>query len=240
MLFRILPVILGALLLFYLLPVQVKFNYHYQLGASEAGVEARILLGLIILTWTSGSKGWRLTFFHPLLTIPISLPVPLHSKVKKEKGQREKPTYRQIISLLKDWERLISKALPYCRRVLRLSRLDIESFEMEVGTGDAAETGILTGLIWSTIGMFQHHFYRHRGALAGRRNYTIIPHFNRKVLKVKVGGILRVRPGHIITVMGQLVANILWEKYGKGVDISGRTSNSGFNENCHGEYQRNG
>jgi hypothetical protein len=160
------------------------------------------------------------------------LPVPAKSLVKREGGEGERVKIEGLVSLLRDWVGLLTKALPYCRRLLPLRSLKIKSFHMELGTGDAAETGILTGLLWSFLGIFQHHL----GARTGRGKFTIIPHFNRQVLRIEVSGILQVQPGHIITVMGQLLAKIIWEKYGKGVDAGGRTSNSRFNENCHGEY----
>jgi len=226
----LLVLIIGALVLFLLLPVPIRFRYHHRQGAGDLAIEADLLFGLITLAWAGARRGLQLTLFHPCLTIPIPFPGSFKSPAGKEGGQGERPKYEQLVSLLRDGRRFLPQVLSYSRRLLRMSRLEIESLEMELGTGDAAETGILTGLLWSSLGLLRHLFP------AGEGNYKIIPHFNRAVLKIRVSGILQVRPGHIITVMLQLLVKMLWEKYGKGVDLGGRTSNSGFNENCHGEY----
>lgn len=130
------------------------------------------------------------------------------------------------------WKGYIKVVLPSLRRLFSRSKIDVHQLRLEIGTGDAAETGIMVGFLWGGIGLFSPILF-HRNKFAPQ----IIPAYNRQVFNMEFCGILEVRPVHIISGVLGLLVSILWGKYtSKGEGVCGGTSNPRFNANCHGKY----
>jgi hypothetical protein len=83
-----------------------------------------------------------------------------------------------------------------------LNRHDIHAeiaIKLEQGTGDAAQTGIICGLLWSSAGILNSHISRHL-KISGFKA-SVIPCFNKKRFAVDASCIFHVRLVHIIVVL---------------------------------------
>ncbi len=88
---------------------------------------------------------------------------------------------------------------------------------IELGTGDAASTGIAQGMIWATAGtvhgLLSNYFdFKSTKIYNNRQKYTtnfpeihIIPHYNERCFDIKAEGIIYTRLVHIIPVIIRLL-----------------------------------
>lgn len=105
-----------------------------------------------------------------------------------------------------------------------------------IGTGDAAQTAWLTGALWSVVGVALIPVYGLVKVAPGAPQVSIEPDFQREQLRFEAECIVRFKNGDFIIA----VAVFGWNWLKRGVKGIGRSSNSGFNENRYGKYQRNG
>ncbi len=205
------PLVLGLFVLLLLLlyhPLRVKIAYHYCNGTAKADLRMCVLGASFCLGLGEGRPG------------------------EKRILPGEVMDAHTFLLSWKKWKEYIMIALPHLRRLFSVSKIYFHYFKLEVGTGDAAETGIIVGLLWGGIGMLSP-------LLLPRVKFEphIIPAYNRQLLDICFSGILEVRPVHIISVMVGLFISLLEKKNTlKGEGLSGGTSNPGFNANCHGKY----
>jgi hypothetical protein len=81
------------------------------------------------------------------------------------------------------------------------------SWGTTVGTGDAAETGVLTGLIWTIKSILL-------GIVAGYIRWDqspqleVAPQFNQAILEIRFHSIIRFRLGHAILAITRLLAHM--------------------------------
>jgi hypothetical protein len=97
---------------------------------------------------------------------------------------------------LKDHKSLLEDIRKY------LNRHDIHAelgVELKQGTGDAAQTGIVCGLLWSAAGVLNSYISRHLKIKSRKMN--IIPCFNKRIFEVDASCIFHVRLVHIIVVL---------------------------------------
>ncbi|MEJ9371808.1 DUF2953 domain-containing protein, partial [Schinkia azotoformans] len=103
------------------------------------------------------------------------------------------------------------------------------------GLGDAAQTGMATGVLWSLkgsiVGILAHYM-----RLKTKPVLAITPHFLENVVRTKVICIFSFRIGHAI--LGGLRVVKYW-KSTKGGKQHVRTSNSGLNDNSYGKFEAN-
>ena len=102
-------------------------------------------------------------------------------------------TFIQKISKLKD---IVTGFL----KKVHVSKFD---WSTQFGTGDAASTGILTGIAWAikgvTLGLFSKYFTVTDHPIIG-----VTPHFNKEVFQTRFQCIFRFRIGHAIVAGIQL------------------------------------
>ncbi len=103
------------------------------------------------------------------------------------------------------------------------------------GLGDAAGTGMATGVLWSLkgsiVGILAHYM-----RLKSKPVIDITPHFLENVVRTNVICIFSFRIGHAI--LGGLRVVKYW-KSAKGGKQHVRTSNSGLNDNSYGKFEAN-
>jgi hypothetical protein len=117
-----------------------------------------------------------------------------------EKVQQLKEIYRQF----KDQIDIIQK---YFR--LFLQKVTCSHFEWSTsfGTGDAAESGVLTGVIWGVkstlVGMIS-------GMLRWKQppRLSVVPYFNQRLLQTYFHSIISFRVGHAIVILFQILREV--------------------------------
>lgn len=198
------------LLLFFLfifLPLEVRFRYRHWQERSQVSFQALALFGLIRLGWASGSGCWTITLCAQVFTFRIC-PRCYRRRARFRWKPGEFVTFSSRLVKNKD---LIGQALLSLLRVLKRIRFKQLQLQVEIGTGDAAETGIATGMLWSSLGLLSHLFSRRGGLFsAKKKELTIIPNFQERVLNLDAAGILLLRPGHIIIVLAKFVGFLVW------------------------------
>lgn len=76
------------------------------------------------------------------------------------------------------------------------------NIELRHGTGDAAQTGLLCGLLWSAAGIVAAWLSRH--VKISENDIKIIPCFDKKIFEVRASCIFNVRLVHIIVVLKKI------------------------------------
>jgi len=107
--------------------------------------------------------------------------------------------YKKYISFrtyLKDHEKLLKSI----RKYLNKKDIHVElGIKIRQGTGDAAQTGIICGLLWTAAGIVMAHITRYLKSL--RKEIKIIPVFDKAVFEVDAHCIFHVKLVHIIVVL---------------------------------------
>jgi len=113
-------------------------------------------------------------------------------KPKKEKSIREKIYDIRVMIYMA--RHILIEVGQYLSGKIIIEEL---TFKIRFGVGDAAKTGIQTGLIWAGVG----------GVIAAANNFftvekpidaDVMPEFNQKMLDLYINGIIRTRVAHII------------------------------------------
>lgn len=153
-------------------------------------------------------------------------PIPKKNKKPKRKkvnGKRDLKELRRSFQILK--------------RLFRRS-LIIKDFKLHVkeGTGDAFNTAILYGFLWSTIGMIENLIFTQYKVK--NKEIKVEADFNGKYIKVNLDCIFSLKIVNIITV-AKVIA-ILYLKNRKGGGAGVKSSNRRSNDYSNAKYQGNG
>ncbi|WP_169713534.1 DUF2953 domain-containing protein [Paludifilum halophilum] len=124
----------------------------------------------------------------------------------KGKTLRDRINWAAVKRARKQWA-FLRENIVYLTGVIRrfLSRIVCERFTWytEIGTGDAAETGVVTGLVWgiksSFIGVAGSHIRWDRSP-----DIDVEPRFNEKLLHTDLDCIIRFRIGYAILAVIRL------------------------------------
>lgn len=90
------------------------------------------------------------------------------------------------------------------------------------GTGDAAQTGLVCGLLWSAAGILVAWLSRHVKIL--KNDIKIIPCFDKSIFEVKANCIFHVRLVHIIVVLKKIYLMKYFAKVKAKKTIGGEVS----------------
>lgn len=208
--------LIGLVLLLLLLPVRIELQYHRRPGSWGTGAVLLCLLGGLIRVQR------RVSVLRQVDTLLQSLAA---------RGQQPNPAPPRRGLLLRVARAAAGPVL---------DALDVEeaSLSLELGTGDAARTALATGALWGILGgaySFALTRLRHRPR---RPHLAIRPNFNAQnwFLSFDLLCIIEARPGHIIGALLAAVGKLAI----KGGMRRGRPSDSGFDEDRHGEHQGHG
>ncbi len=144
------------------------------------------------------------------------------SKKENAKKIRKKRDINQIKSSLKILLKLFEKSL-----IINEFKLFIKE-----GTGNAANTAILYGLIWNIIGLIQTVVFSKYNVR--NREFKIETDFKEKVWKVYFNCIFSLKIVNIIFMCREIIKYYL--KNRKGGDADVRTSNRRSNDYSHAKY----
>lgn len=107
--------------------------------------------------------------------------------------------YRSFESYLKDHAKLLEDIRKYLNR----KRIQIQlKISLKQGTGDAAQTGMICGLLWSATGILVAAISRYLELLS--KEISIVPCFDKSIFEVEASCIFHVRLVHIIVVLRKI------------------------------------
>ncbi|AEF94873.1 hypothetical protein Desca_2034 [Desulfotomaculum nigrificans CO-1-SRB] len=144
---------------------------------------------------------------------------------------------QEALSTFKQWWPFM-KALP--EDILKfLKHLRVKSFNWrtDIGTPDAAATGMLAGLAWAVKGSLTSIFYQKIAPGGERPVLTVEPNFRKQGFTTTLDCIFEIRVGNIMVTGIKILQKLVTRR---GVNKIGRASHRRPDENCHGEYQGNG
>jgi len=125
--------------------------------------------------------------------------------VEKPKSRRYRRVKFSIKEALRHYITSVSNFISIVRQLNRIKnyffrKLNIYSLRItiEVGGRDAAETGILTGVVWGFLGQMTSRLYRRFTVRKNNIRYNVLPNFQDIVFSLKVQGILSLKISHII------------------------------------------
>jgi len=155
-------------------------------------------------------------------------------KIPLQKTVRRFPSKRIV--------RAVRGPFRYFRKRIRVRRLDIHS---EIGGFDAMQSALLAGVFWSVAGTALAQLSRLIRLDPSVPKVKIVPVFAGPAYRLEINCILRYRLGNAIVAGVWLLSRLIgdrtirawardsWRR--KGVEGSGRTSDSGPDEDGHGE-----
>lgn len=132
---------------------------------------------------------------------------------KKEKRKKKKRSFINLRGLYERRKMIRSVFEKYLKGRAVLENLSIE---IEYGSEDASCTGIITGLIWSAVGMLDVLFTNNFSIL--KKRIRVQPDFTRKVLIIDVYCIITTRIVNIIIMALQVLFDIISAKLIKKTD----------------------
>ncbi len=182
------------LLLLYLMPVVISIDMKKNNDNDKITIRLKTLYGLLMLR--SEIPFLIVSFENGRPTLKYKLEVPNRKRSRLWGKFTKLLTLEEGENLYKRFKEKKNILLPVLRYVKR--RTNIREFELKLdfGLGDAAETGILYGIVWIVIGNMMMLI---RGNLGGNKpSISIIPVFAKIHLGVDFTCIISIKLGHII------------------------------------------
>lgn len=192
---------------FVLSPVRVCVMYHRRGDHDQLKTQIRLLWGLLRLRYDISmadltKKGLQVK----------------EKRVPPYPGKKKRRRKRFTLATLQRWareSRYLQKRIVHLYEVFRqfLSHVVCErlTWVSKIGTGDAAETGVMTGVVWSVkatlIGMLGSYIRWDRSP-----DLNVRPFFEKEILDTNLNCIIRFRVGHAILAVLRLLTRI----HGKG------------------------
>lgn len=168
----------------------------------------------------------------------------LETRAKEEVGQNLSAVartelyiheYRKITGFLRKLLRLKEQFEPMVEFLLDHMEVRSFSWQTTVGVGDAALTAMLSGGLWGIKGSLL-------GVMQSRSNVrdrdviiAVFPSFKQRKFQTFLQCIFSLKVVHII--YAQFIMLREKRRHRKGVTSNGQSSDSGANENSHGEHQ---
>ncbi|MBL0387631.1 DUF2953 domain-containing protein [Tumebacillus sp. ITR2] len=196
--------LLAVIVILLVLPVRLEVHYKREGADDRLHLGVRALFGIVRLGYDipvvalMERKGKLAVKKDPAKQMPKSQKGWTTVTVEMiEKGIRK---FNEIRKKLKRYKRAI-------RRLTKSFHLDQMKWYTKFGTGDAAQTGVLTGFGWAFKGVINgqlHHYLN----VEQRPVYRVQPHFQAKGFRTEMTCIIRFTPGK--TMVAGLTLVILW------------------------------
>lgn len=240
----------GLLLVVLVMPVRVELEYHRLPGSWGSGTaRLRLLGGLVrlrrrlrleeqadrLLDQVIGRFRQRRAAAHPPAAAPGQ-----EQRATPDPAEPVRPSMARLKARLKP--RLKARLLGFARQAVlpTLQTLDVREARVfvELGTGDAAGTAMATGALWGVLGGAYGFALSHLRRKPPRPRLQVRPNFNAQGWQLRLDFlcIIEARPANII---GALLA-VAGRAAIKGGMRRGRPSDSGTDEDGHGEHQGHG
>ena len=162
------------------LPVKVHLYYKHDGAEDNLHVEYRVFKGFLV---------------RQINTSPA-----------KMKGDKKSPSLALVGKLgsLFTKKEVSSKAIDEKNSdeawfIFLFKKVKVEEIEWrtDIGMGDAAETGVLTGLLWAVKGSIVSYYKNKVGGLK-KKHIVVVPHYERMLFATNVNCIFTMRLGHIM------------------------------------------
>lgn len=156
------------------------------------------------------------------------------SAAKEKKGRT---SFRKVRQYRMKLQRIVDRVRNFYRMIRRfLAKIKVNHLMWftEIGSGDAASSALLTGLVWNIKGallMVMDHLVK----MGAKPSIQVIPKFNEKVFRTHLEISLEFPLGEAIRTVFHFIRHLR-----KGREKNGRTSNSGLDEYGDGEYKEHG
>jgi hypothetical protein len=209
--------------------VRVSIMYGHQLGQDNLSIRAEFMKGFFHYSWEL-----------PLDSIEKDEEA-LHVPVKQKKGMRSSDrssnqnleigadTLLRKMDEAKGMVESVFDLGPIVRRFFKKMKVEKMIWESKIGTGDAASTGLFSGLIW-TLKSSSIGFLSNITTFSTLPVMEVLPFFQEKIIHTKFVCIFSFRIGQAMLAAFQVAKN--W----KGRKHHVRTSNPGFDANSDGKY----
>lgn len=176
----------------------------------------------ISITWQVIPGIWGIKLEIPFIKISTAALWPMIKMVTKIAGEKGRPwmekEQQEILGKvqLKRLGRSIILLLKNSKKIKKmgdwfLSKISLRDFFWctEIGTRDAAQTGILTGIFWS-IKTFLYGYLQHQVKHVGcRPQISVLPDFQQEKAFFQLNCIFEIRLGHIM-IGGLKMLPLLW------------------------------
>jgi hypothetical protein len=196
--------LLVVIVILLLLPVRIEVHYKREGMDDRLHLGVRALFGLV-----------RLGYDIPVVALmertgKIAVKKDPAKQMPESKKGWVAITVEKIEKVLREFNRISERIGKYKRAIRRLTRsfhVEQGTWQTKFGTGDAAQTGWLTGLVWALKGVLGGLIYRYF-TVERRIAYNVQPHFRAKGFRTEFTCIIRFTPGKTMTA--GLTLAILW------------------------------
>lgn len=167
----------------------------------------------------------RLQFEVPILKLQQNSPgLDIKTEIESAPHENTLKTKRKTITPSMIMQRMqkvkkrlkeVHGLLDWVKQTLKYVKCDKLTWHSKIGTGDAAETGVLTGLIWGVKTTFLGVGLRML-TLRTVPRVNVIPIYNQRHFHSELECILRIRVGHAILAGIRFVPRFIKGKGGEG------------------------
>lgn len=175
----------------------------------------------------------KVWIFYNLIRITKKIPIIAFESVNegiKYKSETNKPgnntekkdriTKKKVINWRKQFKQIVHHIHDFyiiLKKFVKKIRIDVYKWETIVGTGDAMDTGLISGLLWgikgSTLGIVSNYAQLHTNPII-----SVSPEFNKQIYTSRFECILRFRVGYLIITGIRLIVKLFqggrkkWQK----------------------------
>jgi hypothetical protein len=207
-----------AIIFLLIIPIRVKVEYRYRDKDSLVDLSICFLMGIFVLNLTNDRiKVNMLLHKHKITVFQCFRPVR-----DSDYGKASNKPFSRSLRCLYQAGNQLGSLCPYIFNLLPKLRVDQLQIEAMLGTGDAAETGILIGVIYSFCTALFHLVQDKIPGIEDNMKFVLKPNFSKVQLDVYLICIFRLATGHIIIEMIRIL--LLYSDLVKGVHLNGRTS----------------
>jgi hypothetical protein len=153
--------------------------------------------------------------------------------------KQKKVTPNEMVGKMKKMRTLINRVVGFheiVKKFVRHITIHQLNWKSSFGTGDAAHTGVLTGVIWSLkgsiVGLLSHYMQ-----LKAKPQLEVVPQFQKLHSETHLMCMISFRIGHAMVAAIRTVKYWKPKKGGKKQHV--RTSDSGLNDNGYGKLKAN-
>lgn len=228
--------ILVLILLILFMKLKIKLDILHNEENTQIKIKMMVLFGLI--SYTYNVPFIKVDEEDQSLVVKSEKKVGSSDNKTTTSEQKTRITPHDVIEKLRQAKEFLEHVVNLRGIVKRfINHITIHRLEWSssFGVGDAAQTGMVTGVFWSLkggiVGILAHNM-----RLKTKPLITITPHFLETVVRTKLICIFSFRIGHAI--LGGLRVVKCW-KNTKGGKQHVRTSNSRLNDNSYGKFEAN-
>lgn len=151
---------------------------------------------------------------------------------------KERVTVKKVRHFYRYYQKLLLRIDMFKKSIRRFFKhvyVEEYSWTTLIGTGEAKNTGIVSGIFWGIknyfIGLLSAY-----AKLEQMPKLSITPEYNKKIFSTRIDCIIKFKMGHVILLGIRLIFKYIIG----GIKNVWRTSYSRLNANCHGKFKRDG